>query len=99
MMLIILMLFNIQSERVKQVLDHLSSLNSLCLVLGMDFKQTIHEVHPSLSETEESKSISNDTISRLATAIQRLREVKIQRMQRVSSGVELFVTRIIFFFI
>ncbi|PWA85074.1 microtubule-associated protein, MAP65/Ase1/PRC1 [Artemisia annua] len=72
-----------KSERVKQVLDHLSSLNSLCLVMGMDFKQTIHEVHPSLSESEESKSISNDTISRLATAIQRLREVKLQRMQRI----------------
>ncbi|KVI07191.1 Microtubule-associated protein, MAP65/Ase1/PRC1 [Cynara cardunculus var. scolymus] len=72
-----------KSDRLKQVLDHLSTLNSLCLVLGMDFKQTIHEVHPSLSETEGAKSINNDTILRLANAIQRLREVKIQRMQRI----------------
>nr|XP_043617309.1 65-kDa microtubule-associated protein 3-like [Erigeron canadensis] len=72
-----------KSDRLKQVLDYLSSLNSLCLVLGMDFKQTIDEIHPSLSETEGEKSISNDTIARLATAIQRLREVKIQRMQRI----------------
>ncbi|XP_071732195.1 65-kDa microtubule-associated protein 3-like [Rutidosis leptorrhynchoides] len=72
-----------KSERMKQVLDHLSSLNSLCSVLGLDFKETIHEVHPSLSETERAKSINDDTISRLATAIQRLREVKIQRMQRI----------------
>ncbi|KAI3757529.1 hypothetical protein L6452_05069 [Arctium lappa] len=72
-----------KSDHLKQVLDHLSTLNSLCLVLGMDFKQTIHEVHPSLSETEGAKSINNDTIARLANAIQRLREVKIQRMQRI----------------
>lgn len=67
-----------------QVLEHLNSLNSLCLVLGMDFKQTVNEVHPSLSEAEATKSISNDTISRLATAIENLLELKIQRMQRVS---------------
>ncbi|XP_076953992.1 65-kDa microtubule-associated protein 3-like [Bidens hawaiensis] len=72
-----------KSDRLKQVLENLSSLNSLCLVLGMDFKQTVQEVHPSLSETESTKSISNDTISRLATAIEGLMEVKIQRMQRI----------------
>ncbi|KAJ9545763.1 hypothetical protein OSB04_025470 [Centaurea solstitialis] len=72
-----------KSDRLKQVLDHLSALNSLCLVLGMDFKQTIHEIHPSLSETEGAKSINNDTIARLANAIQRLREVKVQRMQKI----------------
>lgn len=72
-----------KSDRLKQVLDHLNTLNSLCLVLGTDFKHTIHEVHPSLSETERAKSISNDTIARLANAIQRLREVKIQRMQKI----------------
>ncbi|KAI3783897.1 hypothetical protein L1987_42986 [Smallanthus sonchifolius] len=72
-----------KSDRLKQVLEHLNSLNSLCLVLGMDFKQTIHEVHPSLSETEATKSISNETISRLAAAIDGLLEVKIQRMQRI----------------
>ncbi|KAJ6794431.1 65-kDa microtubule-associated protein 3 [Iris pallida] len=56
---------------------------SLCLVLGVDFKQTISEVHPSLVETEGSKNISNDTIERLASATRRLREVKIQRMQKL----------------
>ncbi|KAK9075286.1 hypothetical protein SSX86_003609 [Deinandra increscens subsp. villosa] len=72
-----------KSDRLRQVLEHLNSLNSLCLVLGMDFKQTTHEVHPSLSETEATKSISNDTISRLASAIEGLLELKIQRMQRI----------------
>ncbi|KAD4584254.1 hypothetical protein E3N88_21855 [Mikania micrantha] len=72
-----------KSNRLKQVLEHLNSLNSLCLVLGMDFKQAIHEVHPSLSETEAAKSISDETISRLHSAIDGLLEVKIQRMQRI----------------
>lgn len=67
----------------KQVLDHLGTLNSLCSVLGMDFKHTVSEVDPSLGESEEIKNISNDTIQNLAAAIQRLQEVKLQRMQRV----------------
>ena len=58
----------------------MSSLNSLCLVLGMDFNQTIQVIHPILSEgANMSKSISNETISKLATSIQRLREIKIER--------------------
>lgn len=73
----------LQSERLKQVMDHLSTLNSLCLVLGMDFKLTVNEVHPSLGQSEGAKNISDDTIQALVVAIQRLREVKIQRMQKV----------------
>uniref|UniRef100_A0A0V0HH96 Putative ovule protein n=1 Tax=Solanum chacoense TaxID=4108 RepID=A0A0V0HH96_SOLCH len=72
-----------KSERLKQVLDHLSTLNSLCLVLGMDFKHTVNEVHPSLGESEGTKNISNDTIQHLAAAIGRLREVKLLRMKRL----------------
>ncbi|XP_010924154.1 65-kDa microtubule-associated protein 3 [Elaeis guineensis] len=72
-----------KTDRLKQVMDHLNTLNSLCLVLGIDFRQTVHEVHPSLDETEGSKNFSNDTIESLASAIQRLREVKIQRMQKL----------------
>lgn len=67
----------------KQVLDHLGTLNSLCSVLGMDFKHTVSEVDPSLGESEEIKNISNDTIQNLAAAIHRLQEVKLQRMQQV----------------
>lgn len=65
-------------------MDHLNTLHSLCEVLGIDFKQTVHEVHPSLDEAEGSKNLSNTTIERLALAVDRLREIKIQRMQKVS---------------
>ncbi|KAF6164825.1 hypothetical protein GIB67_030697 [Kingdonia uniflora] len=70
-----------KSDRLNQVLDHLNTLNTLCLVLGMNFKQTIREVHPTLDDSDGPKNLSDDTIGSLAAAIQKHREVKIQRMQ------------------
>ena len=78
-------LHHLQRNRSKQVLDHLNILKSLCLVLGMDFRQIAGGIHSTLNETEGTKDISNHTIEKLAAAIQSLREVKIQRMQRVST--------------
>lgn len=72
-----------QDERLKQVLDLLNVLNSLCLVLGMDFKSTVCSVHPSLDDSCGKKSISADTIQGLSATICRLKNVKLQRMQRV----------------
>ncbi|GAA0142747.1 non-motor microtubule binding protein [Lithospermum erythrorhizon] len=64
-----------KSERLKQVIDHLNVLHSLCLVLGVDFKQTVSEIHPSLiGETSETRSICNETIEQLEVAIHRLLE-------------------------
>lgn len=72
------------SDRLKHVLDLLNTLNSLCLVLGVDFKQTANEVCPSLgNDCEGPKNPTYDSIEQLGTVIQRLREVKIQRMQRL----------------
>lgn len=65
-------------------------MNSLCSVLGLDFKQIVTEVHPSLGDSEGSKNISNDKIEQLAVVIQKLREVKLQRMQRVNNGSSFF---------
>ncbi|XWS50660.1 hypothetical protein CRYUN_Cryun12cG0105300 [Craigia yunnanensis] len=72
-----------KSNRLKQVQDHLKMLNSLCSVMGMDFKLTVTEAHPGLGDSEGLRSISSNTIEQLATAIKKLREVKIQRMQRL----------------
>nr|GMD62052.1 65-kDa microtubule-associated protein 3-like [Ipomoea batatas] len=69
-----------KSDRLKQVLDHLESLNSLCIVLGIDFKSTIGEIHPTLGDSSALKSVSTETIERLSAAIHKLREVKIQRL-------------------
>jgi hypothetical protein len=65
-------------------MGYLNTLHSLCKVLGIDFKQTVSDVHPSLDEDEVPRNISNATIERLELAVQRLRETKIQRMQKVS---------------
>ncbi|XP_050264843.1 65-kDa microtubule-associated protein 3 isoform X2 [Quercus robur] len=72
-----------KSDRLRLVQDHLCTVNSLCSVLGLDFKQIVTEVHPSLGDSEGSKNISNDKIEQLAVVIQKLREVKLQRMQRL----------------
>lgn len=77
-----------QIGRLKTVQEHLCTLNSLCLVLGFDFKQTVLGIHPSLGD-EGPKSVSNDTIQQLAAAIQQLREIKLQRMQKVNNDLKI----------
>ncbi|XP_004495425.1 65-kDa microtubule-associated protein 3-like [Cicer arietinum] len=74
---------NEKSDRLKKIQEHLYTLNSLCLVLGLDFKQIVLGIHPSLGDLEGPKSVSNNTIQQLAVAIQDLREVKLQRMQKL----------------
>ncbi|XP_076944538.1 65-kDa microtubule-associated protein 3-like [Bidens hawaiensis] len=69
---------NEKSDRLKKVLDHMSTLNSLCLVLGMDFNQTVYDINP-----DGTTSINDDAIGSLAAAIEQLLEVKIQRMQTI----------------
>lgn len=72
-------------------MDLLNTLKSLCSVLGIDFKQTANEVHPSLgNDCEGPKNPSKDFIEQLGTVIQRLREVKIERMQRVNNDLDKF---------
>ena len=74
-----------QSDRLHKVLDFVSTVHDLCAVLGMDFFSTITEVHPSLNDSVgmQSKSISNDTLSRLAKTVLALKEDKRQRLQKV----------------
>nr|GEW92511.1 65-kDa microtubule-associated protein 3-like [Tanacetum cinerariifolium] len=72
-----------KSDRLKQVLDHLKTLHSVCLVLGMDFKSTICGIHPTLENPGSKRSISADTIQKLSNAVSRLNEIKIQRLRRV----------------
>ncbi|KAG8640722.1 65-kDa microtubule-associated protein 3 isoform X2 [Manihot esculenta] len=72
-----------KSDRLKQVQEHLDTLNSLCLVLGMDFQQTVSEIHPSFGDTGGSRNINTDAIHHLSTTILKLRDIKIQRMQKL----------------
>lgn len=68
-------------------MDQLSTLNALCSVLGADIKETLRNIDPSFYEAEASKNVSNVTIERLALTIGRLRETKIERMQKVDNAI------------
>lgn len=75
--------FCVQNNRLYKVIEYCDTLHGLCSVLGLDFLSTATEVHPSLDESEQAKSISNDTIERLAMTIRALQEEKKKRMQKV----------------
>lgn len=64
----------------------MSTVHDLCAVLGIDFFSTVTEVHPSLNDSSgmQSKSISNDTLSRLAETVLALQEDKRQRLLKVT---------------
>ncbi|GMH18340.1 hypothetical protein Nepgr_020181 [Nepenthes gracilis] len=74
---------NEKSDRLKQVMQLLNNLKSLCSVLGLDFKQTVNEIHPNFAGSEETYSISDDTLQSLESSIKRLRGLKVQKMQRL----------------
>uniref|UniRef100_A0A5B7AHG8 Putative microtubule-associated protein 1-like n=1 Tax=Davidia involucrata TaxID=16924 RepID=A0A5B7AHG8_DAVIN len=74
-----------KSDRLHKVLEFVSTVHDLCAVLGMDFFSTVTEVHPSLNDSTgvQSKSISNDTLSRLAKTVLALKEDKKQRLNKL----------------
>ncbi|XAR56739.1 hypothetical protein NMG60_11037324 [Bertholletia excelsa] len=76
---------NEKSERLHKVLEFVSTVHDLCAVLGVDFFSTVNEVHPSLNDSTgvQSKSISNDTLSRLAKTVLSLEEDKKQRLHKL----------------
>ncbi|KAG4972713.1 hypothetical protein JHK82_038388 [Glycine max] len=68
-----------------EVLQCVNEVLSLCSVLGLDFGQTVGDVHPSLhgTQVEQSTNISNSTLEGLEQAILKL---KIERKTRISEG-------------
>ena len=64
-------------------MEFVSAVHDLCEVLGMDFQGTVNEVHPSLTDGAMSKSISDDTLSKLARMVISLKEEKSARLQKV----------------
>uniref|UniRef100_A0A1D1XSE6 65-kDa microtubule-associated protein 1 n=1 Tax=Anthurium amnicola TaxID=1678845 RepID=A0A1D1XSE6_9ARAE len=74
-----------KSDRLHKVLDFVSTVHDLCAILGLDFFSTITEVHHSLNDSVgmQSKSISNDTLSKLARTVLTLREDKKLRLQKL----------------
>ncbi|KAJ1407225.1 Microtubule associated protein [Sesbania bispinosa] len=81
----LLQLQNEKASRLKQVSDHLDTLNSLCSVLGLDFKDKVCEICPTMANSTIKKDVSDNTMKNLASEVQSLREVKTQRMQKIQS--------------
>lgn len=73
------------------MLVHLTTINSLCVVLGIDYKQIIAEIDPTMDDFSVSKNISKDMIIKLSATINRLKDLKKQRLLRVSINVNLIV--------
>ncbi|KAM0915005.1 hypothetical protein ACQ4PT_011153 [Festuca glaucescens] len=79
-----------KSNRLRKILDLVSSVHDLCSVLGMDFLSTVTEVHPSLNDSvgADSKSISDETLSRLSKMVTELKEEKVKRLEKAQLEVE-----------
>ncbi|KAF3793791.1 microtubule-associated protein 7 [Nymphaea thermarum] len=74
-----------KSDRLHRVLESVNEVHCLCALLGVDFGETVSEVHPSLHEAgnTQCKNISNDTLVGLAQSIEKLKMEKKARIQKL----------------
>ncbi|XP_050232281.1 65-kDa microtubule-associated protein 6 [Mercurialis annua] len=77
-----------KSDRLHKVLEYVNEVHSLCGVLGLDFGQTVSDVHPSLNgvNQEQSTNISDNTLEGLEQAIVKLkleRKARIQKLKEI----------------
>ncbi|XP_045796022.1 65-kDa microtubule-associated protein 3-like [Trifolium pratense] len=75
---------NEKVSRLKQVSDLLDTLSSLCSVLGLDVKDKISEICPTMTSAV-TKDVSDNTLKSLTSEVMSLREVKMQRMQKLQN--------------
>ncbi|KAL0464235.1 UNVERIFIED_CONTAM: microtubule-associated protein 5 [Sesamum latifolium] len=68
--------------RLQKVSSHISAIHELTVVLSLDFKKIMVEIHPSFVDTAagQSKSISNETLARLTSELNLLKQKKQQRL-------------------
>ncbi|RCV22412.1 hypothetical protein SEVIR_4G228400v4 [Setaria viridis] len=76
-----------KSNRLHKILESVSSVHDLCSVLGMNFVGTVTEVHPSLDDSVgvQSKSISDETLSKLSKMVIGLQEEKSKRFAKIQA--------------
>lgn len=74
-----------KNDRLQKVFDYVNTVHALSAVMGLDFSKIVSEVHPSLDDSagNQSKSISNDTLAKLAKTVESLKEEKQQRLQKI----------------
>ncbi|XP_051123479.1 65-kDa microtubule-associated protein 5 [Andrographis paniculata] len=81
-------LLELQSERnlrLQKVNGHISAIYELSAVMSLDFKKIVSEIHPSFVDScsGHSKSISNETLARLTSEMNSLKQEKQQRLLKV----------------
>ncbi|CAN6443456.1 unnamed protein product [Victoria cruziana] len=74
-----------KNVRVQKLSNYLRLIHELSAVMSLDFIKIITEVHPSLGDVTNSqpKSISNDTLARLAGSAHSLTQEKQERLQKL----------------
>lgn len=78
----------LQNEKIlrqQKVKTHISSITELSVVMSIDFRKILNEIHPSLGYSSKGtlQSISNDTLARLTGVIHSLKQEKQNRLQKV----------------
>ncbi|KAL3629959.1 hypothetical protein CASFOL_026271 [Castilleja foliolosa] len=71
--------------RLQKVNSHISAIHGLSVVMSLDFTKIMAEVHSSFVDAVagQSKSISNETLARLTSKINSLKQEKQQRLLKV----------------
>ncbi|GAB2239963.1 hypothetical protein Droror1_Dr00020481 [Drosera rotundifolia] len=71
--------------RLQKVNGCICSIHELSDVMSIDFKQTMYEIHPNLVDPEcsQSKSISDETLTKLTNTIISLNEEKQERLRKI----------------
>nr|GMD20961.1 65-kDa microtubule-associated protein 6-like [Ipomoea batatas] len=82
-----------KSERIQKVLEFVNEVHTLCAILGVDFGETVSDVHPSLHDTRlgQSTNISNSTLEGLEQTIIRLKTERKVRLQKVLFPIGCFI--------
>ncbi|CAN1223876.1 65-kDa microtubule-associated protein 5 [Linum perenne] len=75
--------FDFQNLRLHKVSSSIGKIHELSVVMSIDFSTTLTDLHPSLSDHTQPKSISNDTLARLTDMIQSLKQEKQERLHKV----------------
>uniref|UniRef100_A0A1D1ZGR6 65-kDa microtubule-associated protein 5 n=1 Tax=Anthurium amnicola TaxID=1678845 RepID=A0A1D1ZGR6_9ARAE len=74
-----------KNHRLQEVNHYVKLIHEMSIVMSIDFKKAISEDHPSFldSTNGQPKSISNDTLARLAGSLHMLGQEKKQRLQKL----------------
>ncbi|KAJ0977992.1 hypothetical protein J5N97_013466 [Dioscorea zingiberensis] len=74
-----------KSLRLQKVNAHMKVIHELSTIMSIDFSKLMFEVHQSFGDLSNShpKSISNDTLAKLAGLIQSLKQEKKQRLEKL----------------